>query len=415
MKNALAWVLVVLVVCPLAGILNPAYACTIVMVSKDGLHLAGNNEDWRDIDTWIWFYPPAAGEYGRVCWGHGSGFSLAQGGMNDQGLFVDGNGLAETGWTEDPSKPTFQGAVLDHLLAHCATVDEALKFFESNNVPSLEKGKIPIADAAGNSAVVEWGQGKLQLLRRTGNYQISTNFVQSNFAKFEDYPCLRYKMVDQMIRASQGVSLDLVRATLSATHVETVNPTTYSTICDLGKRRVYLYNFHNFEDPVVFDLVEELKKGRQEHAIPSLFKIETTAARVFKQQATQMSGFEVFYRMIDREGIDYFTKRFYEIKGSLRRAHPIDISEDEMIRLGRRLLSDGRMEDGIRVLEVNAAEDPRSWKARQELGEAHERSGNPDRAIAAFQEAIKLAPDNPELIRKVEFLQSLKKAESGQD
>ncbi len=84
----------------------------------------------------------------------------------------------------------------------------------------------------GNSAVVEWGQGKLQLLRRTGSYQISTNFVQSNFPKPEDYPCHRYKMVEKMIQASDTVSLDLVRATLAATHVEMINPTTYSTICD---------------------------------------------------------------------------------------------------------------------------------------------------------------------------------------
>lgn len=405
------WLVIALTGVCLAASCSSSYACTIVMVSKDGLHLAGNNEDWRDINTWIWFYPPAPGEYGRVCWGHGSGFSLAQGGMNDQGLFLDGNGLSETGWKEDPSKPTFNGAVLDELLAHCATVDEALKFFEQNNVPSLAMGKIPIADAAGNSAVVEWGQGKLQLLRRTGSYQISTNFVQSNFPKPEDYPCHRYKMVEKMIQASDTVSLDLVRATLAATHVEAINPTTYSTICDLGKRRVYLYNFHNFEDPVVIDLLEELKKGRQEHPIPSLFKIETTAARVFKQTAVQKSGFEVFYSMIDREGIEYFAKRFYEIKGQLRRAHPIDISEDEMIRLGRRLLSDGRMEEGIRVLEINAAEDPRSSKARQELGEAWERAGNPERAIAALQEAIKLSPDNPELVRKIEFLRTLQKTQ----
>ncbi len=406
MRRAGVWVVLAFF---LLGFVDPCPACTIVMVSKNGVHLAGNNEDWHDLNTWIWFYPPTQGEYGRVCWGHGSGFGVAQGGMNDQGLFLDGNGLSETGWTEDPSKPTFQGAVLDHLLAHCATVEEALKFFEENNVPSLARGKIPIADAAGNSAVVEWGRGKLQLLRRAGHYQISTNFVQSNFDKLKDYPCLRYKAVDQMMSASPTLSVDLVRAALAVTHVEMVNPTTYSTICDLGARRVYLYNFHNFEDPFVFDLSEKLAKGRQEYPISSLFKFETAAARAYKQQANRMSGFDVFYRMIDRQGLDYFVKRYYEIKGQLRSAHPIDISELEMIRLGQRLLGDGRMEEGIRVLEINAAEDPSSWRARAELGEAYERAGNPEKAIAAYEEAVRLSPDNRELTRKLEFLKSLKK------
>jgi tetratricopeptide (TPR) repeat protein len=393
----------------LAGVFDSSRACTIVMVSKDGLHLAGNNEDWRDLDTWIWFYPPAQGEYGRVCWGHGAGFSGAQGGMNDQGLFLDANALTETGWKEDASKPTFRGPVIDYILAHCANVEEALAFFAANNVPSLALGKIPIADAQGNSAVVEWGQEKLQLLRRTGAYyQISTNFVQSNYSKLEDYPCSRYKMVDRMLKESADVSLDLVRATLAATHVEMINPTTYSTICDLGKRRVYLYNFHNFEEAVVFDLPDELKKGRQEFRIPSLFKIETMAAGVYKMMANRRSGFEVFYEMIDRHGLDYFVKRFYEIKGQLRSGQPIDISEGEMSRLGRKLLSEGRMEEGIKVLEINAAEDPTSWKAREQLADAYERAGKPEQAIRALKEAISLAPDDPERARKLEYLESVR-------
>jgi tetratricopeptide (TPR) repeat protein len=397
--------LIALLMGSLISQLDSLSACTIVMVSKNGLHLAGNNEDWRDPDTWVWFYPKTGDEYGRICWGHGGGFTMAQGGMNDQGLFVDGNGLSETGWTEDPSKPTMYQPVLDHLLARCATVEEALKFFEENNVPALGRGKLPLADAAGNSAVVEWGQGKLQLLRRTGHYQISTNFVQTNY-KPEDYPCHRYKMVERMILESPEISLDLIRATLSATHVDYTNPTTYSTICDLGRRRVYLYNFHNFEEVVVFDLLEELRKGRQAHPIPSLFKIETTAARAFKQQAAQRSGYEVFHRMIDREGLDYFVTRYHEIKNSLRRAHPINIGEDEMIRLGRRLQSDGKMREGVRVLEINAAEDPGSWRARQELAEAYEKAGDRDRAIATFEEAVKMAPDNAELQRRLEFLRA---------
>jgi predicted choloylglycine hydrolase len=386
--------------------LDSLSACTIVMVSKNGVHLAGNNEDWRDIDTWIWIYPKTEQEYGRICWGHGGGFTMAQGGMNDQGLFVDGNGLTETGWSADPSKPTYREPILDYLLAHCATVEEALKVFEEKNVPSLAGGKFPLADATGNSAVVEWGQGKLQLLRRTGTYQISTNFVQSNF-KPEDYPCLRYKTVEAMILDSPEISLDLVRATLSATHVELTNPTTYSTICDLGKRRVYLYNFHNFEEAVVFDLLEELPKGRQAHSIPSLFKIETTAARVFKQQAVQKSGFDVFYKIINRDGLEEFVTKYHLLKKSLRRAHPIDIGEDEMIRLGRRLQSDGKMREGVRVLEINASEDPTSWRARAELAEAYEKAGERDRAVAAWEEAIRLAPDNAELQRRLEFLRSL--------
>lgn len=49
--------------------------------------------------------------------------------MNDQGLFVDANGLAATGWQEDPGKPKLPGSILDYILAYCATVDEVVELF----------------------------------------------------------------------------------------------------------------------------------------------------------------------------------------------------------------------------------------------------------------------------------------------
>jgi len=80
---------------------------------------------------------------------------------------------------------------MDYILAHCANVDDAIALFKKYNLPALERAKFPIADASGASIVVEWGQGKLQIIRNSDWYQISTNFVQTNF-KPEDYPCNRF-------------------------------------------------------------------------------------------------------------------------------------------------------------------------------------------------------------------------------
>lgn len=66
------------------------------MVANGKIVLAGNNEDWRNPKTKIWFIPASNGEYGRVCVGFDD--MSAQGGMNDQGLFIDANALSPTGW-----------------------------------------------------------------------------------------------------------------------------------------------------------------------------------------------------------------------------------------------------------------------------------------------------------------------------
>jgi len=365
------------------------------MVSKDGMHLFGNNEDWRNPNSWIWFYPATKDEYGRVCFGFDSGFSLAQGGMNDQGLAIDGNGLDETGWQRDPNREDFRGGPLDYILAHCATVDDAIRFFERYNNPALARGKIPIADAKGNSVVVEWGQGKLQLLRRTGSYQISTNFVQSNFSP-DDYPCTRYKNAEKMILASPSQSVDLIRAILSVTHSEFEYPTVYSNIYDLANKTIRLYNFHNFEEVVTIQLDDELKKGSHAVPIPSLFKWKTHATKIFDFLSPK-PGSEQLLKVVEKDGVEAAISRFYEHNERIRKMAILDISEEEIDKLGWYLVAKDRPEDAIAILRLNVSEDPRSWRALKSLGEAYVKAGKKEQAVTAFRDALALDPGNAEL------------------
>ena len=256
------------------------FSCTMVMVVKGNTILAGNNEDWRNPETRMWIYPGQKGEYGRICFGFDNGYT--QGGMNDQGLFIDGNALTGTDWKRSPDKPDFKGNLMDHILKFCATVDEAATFFNKYNFQSLARARFPIADARGGSVVVEWGRGKLQIIKRKGRYQISTNFVQSNFSP-ENYPCARYKIAKKILDSTDRVSIDLIRSVLSATHNEYSYPTLYSNIFDLKNKKIYLYNFHNFEEVVVIDLIKKLKEGKKTFKIPSLFLVKTQAAILFEK------------------------------------------------------------------------------------------------------------------------------------
>jgi penicillin V acylase-like amidase (Ntn superfamily) len=192
-----------LLLCLLVVGIEALDACTIVMASKGAVVLVGNNEDYKDPFTSIWFIPASDKEYGRVCFGFGNSYSNPQGGMNDKGVFIDANALPPTGWKPEEGKPTFKGHLIDYVLAHCASVEDAIQFFKKYNFPSLARAKFPIADRTGASIVVEWGQGKLQIVRKKGYYQISTNFVQTNFMP-ENYPCYRYKIADQIFRKAKN-------------------------------------------------------------------------------------------------------------------------------------------------------------------------------------------------------------------
>jgi hypothetical protein len=172
----------------------------------------------------------------------------------------------------------------------------------------LARARFPIADRTGASVVVEYGQGKVQYVRKTGVYQIATNFVITN-VKGEDYPCTRYRIAEKMLKNATDLSLDLVRAVLSATHQEGQYPTVYSNICDLKNGILYLYNFHNFEEVRPFHLEEELKKGTAVYDIPSLFSVKTHVAYVFERERTIPASEELF-KVVESQGVEKALERF---------------------------------------------------------------------------------------------------------
>jgi len=246
-----------------------AFGCTIVMAARNGLVLVGNNEDRNHPETVVTFIPASDKYYGRVIFGYDD--SPVQGGMNDQGLFIDANALAPTGWKPDPNKPTFMGNIMMVILGTCATCEDVKAFFEKNNFPVLERVRFPVADRSGASMVVEHGQGRVQFVKSDAWYQIATNFVMSN-VKNGNYPCWRYRAADKILSDAKELSVDLIRDVLDETHQEGQALTVYSNIYDLKKGIIYVYNLRNFEEVVVMNFSEELKKGERRLELPSLFK-----------------------------------------------------------------------------------------------------------------------------------------------
>lgn len=248
---------------------SDTFGCTIVMAARNGLVLAGNNEDRNHPQTIVTFMPASGSYYGRVIFGYDD--APIQGGMNDQGLFIDGNRLAPTGWQPDPAKQEFRGNTMMVILGTCATCEDVKDFFEKHNVRGLARARFPVADRTGASMVVEYGQGRVQFAKSETWYQIATNFVISNI-KDGNYSCWRYNAADKIMSGAKELTVDLIREVLDKTHQEGRSLTVYSNIYDLKKGIIYLYNLRNFEDVVAMNLAEELKKGQRRLELASLFE-----------------------------------------------------------------------------------------------------------------------------------------------
>jgi len=362
----------------------------MVMASKDGIVLAGNNEDWKNPKTKVKFIPATADEFGRVYFGFDDGY--AQGGMNDQGLFIDANAISPTDYKPSPDKKNYNRSVVDYILATCSTIEDAIAFFNKYNIPGLRRARFPISDKTSASMVVEWAEGKVQFVKPDSWYQISTNFVFTNIRNGK-YPCSRYNIADTLFQSATELSVDLIRGILSATHQEGNYPTVYSNIFDLKNGIGYVYNFHNFEEVWKFNLADELKKGEKTYDLPKKFSITTHMAKVFKS-SRQIAASEVLMKIIKKRGVEKAIERFHKMKKQYSTKYVYDFSEREINSFGYQLLRSNMIIEAIEIFKLNVEEHPESWNCYDSLAEAYMENENKDLSIKNYQKSIEMNPDN---------------------
>lgn len=243
-----------------------AIACSIFTVVRDGKVLMGNNEDFT-LPGVIWFVPASDGKLGRVNVGFDDSF--AQGSMNEKGLSFDGAALQEVAWEEDPEKPSPDNLV-ELIMNECATVAEAITYFEEQNCRFLRNAQIMFADATGDSAVITWLPEKgLSVVRIEGDHQIVTNdrLEQSGFRD------PRFVRAEQVLAERSDASLDTMTEVMHSIHQHGPGAfTSYSCVYDLKNQKMFLYNLANYDEAVEFDLKEELAKGPALHKMRSLFE-----------------------------------------------------------------------------------------------------------------------------------------------
>lgn len=373
-------------------------ACTIVIKANDKLVFAGNNEDYIEPRTKIWFYPSTGEAYGRVIWGYDRHLYPYQGGMNDRGLFIDINAVGFTGWQDDPGKPNFEGDEIEYVLTHYASVEEVIKFFRQNDV-SLGYVKFVAADAQGKSLIVEYLNNKLHIIPREGDYQISTNYLSP-----KEHTEPRYQIAEHILKSQEKPTVALIRRVLSATSYDVYfGQTLYSTICDLKQKKVYLYHFHNFEEVITFDLDKELRKGETSSAIPSLFKIRPHSEYWFSRLGMQLGARDLM-RVIEEKGIDEGIQKFYEMKEKKRTFNQYDFPEWMMRSLGLNYLLKNQIEKAIGIFKLNTQLYPESWQVYFDLAEAYMKNGDKKLAVQNYQKALDLKPDERKIVKTLEKL-----------
>jgi hypothetical protein len=262
-------------------------ACTVFSDSKGEEVLAARNWDMTEGFLGVpvmWTVTTQGSDHGRICFGR---HDDCEDGMNDQGLFVAIAATPPNGGFKSRDEPVSGPHALNQLLAQCATVDDAIRWWKKHpnviincdcnrreflGITGAYKntgigGHILMADKRGNSVVCEWEKGKLKVIRKAGRYQLITNFLLSK-PDSADPSDSRFaagtKILDEAGKPSIVTCVEALKAT-------STQLTRYSVVYDLAAGNVHVYYCGHFEKIITFHLNDELKMGAYEVRLDTLF------------------------------------------------------------------------------------------------------------------------------------------------
>jgi hypothetical protein len=209
---------------------RPAWACSLFAALGGSDKVYGRNFDWVDSPALLLFTHPTNGyasvsmidlaylEFGdkvdqltelpldqrRALL---NAPALPFDGMNERGLVVGMAAVPDGNVRLDPGRETIDSLqVMRRMLDQASTVEEAVAIMQEVNI---EWGSGPplhylIADRSGQSALVEFYRGKVQVIPTDNPWHLATNFLVSSVGDHPAGQCPRYDKIDQRLSTSGG-------------------------------------------------------------------------------------------------------------------------------------------------------------------------------------------------------------------
>lgn len=157
-------------------------------------------------------------------------------GMNQYGVAVSGMSVSGVGAARDANKPDIIcSSAMRLILDYAHSTDEAISILKDYNVYFVETtGHLLIADAEGDSAVVEFIDGDVKVTRPDEPWQVCTNHrIWGRTEEENDARCSRYRIVsDRLAELGSATTFPDVMDSMASASVE--NWTMWTSVYDLS-------------------------------------------------------------------------------------------------------------------------------------------------------------------------------------
>lgn len=378
-----------------------ALGCSMFKLTMYGKTMVGNNEDYWNPNSRIWFEQGKVNEYGAVYVGYDNFWP--QGGMNQAGLVFDGFSMDYLAINDTLGKKNLDANFLQDIMKKCADVDDVKKYFNQYNLKGLERSMFLFIDKTGKYLVVE-GDSLI-----TGNNQsyVLSNFYPSQIKEENEIGIPIYHKGKKLLERQKDTSISFCSSVMDTMHQERNwgAGTMYTTIYDLNEGAIYLYFFRDYTHVVKLNLNQELKKMDYSLVIPDLFP-ENNKGQVFLKNYNEINSALDLYNNEDiiSDSIRYKNVTDILFKKDIKQ---LGIFSNKINEIGNSWIEKKNYGAAIAVFRIGVKISPDSWIIYSTLADAYLKNKQEDLALINYEKSIELNPDYLDGRNHIEQLRSL--------
>jgi tetratricopeptide (TPR) repeat protein len=374
------------------------YACSVYKITVNNRTFVGNNEDYWDPNTKMWFEKGKNGSFGNMYVGFDNFYP--QGGMNEKGLVFDGFSVDPKEMKSGSKKPTPGNDIIKHIMQTCQNTDEVYNIVEKYDLTTLlYSGMWIFIDAAGNYLVVE---GDVLTKGDDKNYLLS-NFCPSQTSNLDQVDIPFYQKGRKFMAEKTDTTLSYLSAlsdTLHQSFPYDLGGTQYTTIYDLKEKVIHLYYYHDYSKSITIHLMEELNKEDKVQNIPDLFPDNVSS----RKNIQKVNGVKDFLKELSNPLLSSDYSKIKEEILARDLSFLISLFENDLNAVGYELLNQTDKTAAINIFKLNVEYFPNSWNVYDSLGDGYVADGNYELAIINYKQSLKLNPNNQNAINQIEKL-----------
>jgi tetratricopeptide (TPR) repeat protein len=373
-------------------------ACSVYKITLGSKTFVGNNEDYWNPNTRMWFENGENGIYGSMYVGYDNFYP--QGGMNEKGLVFDGLTVSPRQKKSNSNKLVPENNLLKHIMQKCQHIDEVYMMLDKYDLTTmLFSSMLIFIDADGNYLVAE---GDV-LTKGHNNKYLLSNFCPSQTSNLDSVDIPFYQSGRKLMETKTDTTLSFLTAlsdTLHQSFPHDLGGTLYTIIYDLKEKIIHLYYYHNYSESITINLADEFKKRDTVLVIPDLFPNNISA----KENLRKINQAKDFLKELANPD---FSVNYTKIKDEIIAkdlSMLLHLFEYDINSLGYDLLKEKDKTPAINIFKLNVELFSNSWNAYDSLGDGYAEDKQNELAIINYKKSLELNPNNQNAINQIKKL-----------